>query len=183
MLHPPGFRHRSRNVYNRWQRIDRRRGANLLHVVHAILHAEDQRAGSKQRSQLPRCRGVVRGFYAEENNFRTAHRAKFGGRFNSHTLLKLQRVEEKPVLLHSFNKRRTPDHHRRRPRARQQSAEVSAHGPRTNHRNLWPPSLFGHGVTTPMSRSMSRSVLYRWGETRMLPSRRLTTTFSLRRRL
>ncbi len=37
-----------------------------------------------------------------------------------------------------------------------------------------------HAVTTEIKRSMSRSVLYRCGETRMLPCRRLVMTPALR---
>ncbi len=73
--------------------------------------------------------------------------------------MELQCVEEKSVLLYGFDKGRPPDHHHRRTRARQKSAEISAHGARTNDGNLWPALLLDHGVTTLMSRSMSRSVL------------------------
>ena len=48
-------------------------------------------------------------------------------------------------------------------------------------RDFWPVTGIGvHVVITEIRRSMSRSVLKRYGETRMLPSRRLTMTFSLR---
>src|SRR5258708_10800589 len=183
MLHASWCRHRSRNVNDRRERVDRRRGANLFRTVHTVLHAEDQRAGSQQRSQRTRRRCVVCSLYAEENNLRTARCAEFGRRLNSHTLLKLQRVEEESVLLYGFDKGRASNHHHRRTRARQQSTEVATHGPRANDRNFWPALLPAHGVTTLMSRSMSRSLLYKCADTRMLPSRRLTTTFSFRRRL
>src|SRR6266566_3533562 len=182
MFHAPGFGHGSRDVNDRRKRVNRGGSANLLHVVHAVLHAKDERTGSKQRSQRVRRRCVVRGLHAKQNNFRAANGAEFGGGFDSHTFLKLQCIEEEFVLLDGFDKRRTPDHHHRRTRARQQSAKVSAHGARANDRNFWPVFLRGHGVTTLISRSMSRSVLYKYGDTRMLPSRKLTTTFSFRRR-
>src|SRR4029077_17162963 len=119
---------------------------------------------------------IVRGLHAKKNNLRPPHRAQFRGRFHSHTFLNLQRIQKKSVLLDSLHKRRPPDHHYRRARTRQQSSEVSAHSPRPNDGNLWPGFLLAHGVTTLMSRSMSRSVLYKCGETRMFPSRKLTTT-------
>src|SRR6266478_10245599 len=182
MFHAPGFGHGSRNVNDGGKRINPCRSANLFHIVHAVLHAKDERAGSKQRSQRVRRRCVVRGLHAKQNNFRAANGAEFGGGFDSYTFLKPHCIEEESVLLDGFDKRRTSDHHHRRTRARQQSAEISPHGARTNNGNLWPVLLRGHGVTTLISRSMSRSVLYKYGETRMLPSRKLTTTFSFRRR-
>ena len=183
MFHAPWLRHRSRNVNDSGKRINLcRRSANLLHVVHAVLHAEDESAGRKQRTQHACGCRIVRGLHAKQNNFRGAHRAEFCGRFDSDAFLKLQCVEEKSVLLDRLDKGGTPYHHYWRACARQQSAEVSAYGACTNDGNFWPVFLGGHGVTTLISRSMSRSVLYKCGETRMFPSRRLTITFSFRNR-
>ena len=75
VFHAPGFGDGSRHVNDGGKRFDRRRGAKLFHIVHAILHAEDHRAGSKQRSQRARRGRVVRCFHTKKNNFRAANRA------------------------------------------------------------------------------------------------------------
>ena len=89
MLHASRFRHRSRDVHDRGERINRSRRANLLNIVHAILHAQNKSAGSKQWSQRTRGRCVVCRLHTEKNNLRAAHRAEFRGRFDSHAFLKL----------------------------------------------------------------------------------------------
>src|SRR6267378_3808617 len=180
MLHPARFRNGSSHIDDRRKRFHRGGGANLLHVVHAVLKTEDQRVWCEQRRNGASGRRVVRGLHAKENNFRPANRAPFRGCFDAHTLLKVQCVEEQPVLLHRLNKRRPPDHHDRSARAREQAAEVTAYGAGTYDGNSWPGFRGCHAVITLMSRSMSRSVLYRCGETRMFPSRKLTITFSSR---
>src|SRR6266852_6703737 len=178
MLHPARFRYGSGHIDDRRKRFDRSRGANLLHVIHAVLKTEDQRVWREQRRNGA-CGGrVVRGLHAKENNFRSPNCAQVRGHFDVYTFLKVQGVEEKSVLLYGLDKRGPPDHHHRSAGARQQSAEVTAHGARSDDGNSWPGFRGCHAVITLIRRSMSRSVLYRCGETRMFPSRKLTTTFS-----
>src|SRR5260370_272363 len=81
--------------------------------------------------------------------------------FGPTTLLDRHFVQYKSALHYGSDKGRTPDHHHRRARTRQKSAEISTHGAGTNYGNLRPAFLLGHGVTTLMSRSISRSVLYK----------------------
>jgi hypothetical protein len=64
--------------------------------------------------------------------------------------------------------------------ARGHPAEIAADCARPNESNPLLSLLLGHAVITEINRSMSRSVLYRYGDTRMLPSRMATITFSLR---
>jgi len=75
----------------------------------------------------------------------------------------LQCIEEESFFLTASTQ--TPHSRSSLPatRARQQSAEVSTHGARTNDGTFGQPGQLGHGVTTLMSRSMSRSVLYKCG--------------------
>src|SRR5690349_16449879 len=110
------------------------------------------------------------------------HCGNFRGCFDADFLLELQRVEEERVFLDGVYKWRTPDHIDGRARAGEQTSKISADGARTDDGNPGPRPRFGHGVITLIRRSMSRSVLYKCGETRIFPSRKLTMTFSLRRR-
>src|SRR6267378_1370675 len=181
MLHPARFRNGSSHINDRRKRFDRGCGPNLLHVVHAVLKTEDQRVWCEQRRNGACGRRVVRGLHAKENNLRAANRAQVRGRFDAHTLMKVQGIEEKSVLLYGLDKCGPANHHHRGARASEQAAEVTAYGARSDDGDFWPGFLGCHAVITLIRRSMSRSVLYRCGETRMLPSRKLTTTFSFRR--
>ncbi len=75
MFHAAGLGHGSRDVNDRRESFDRCRSANLRHVVHTVLHAEDQRAGSEQRSQRARRRCVVCCLHTKKDNFRASNRA------------------------------------------------------------------------------------------------------------
>src|SRR5438270_572852 len=176
------FGHRSGDVNDAGKRVNFGGSANLFHVVYAILHTQDECALRKQWRDGARRRGIVGGLHAEQNELRVAHRANFRGSLDADFFLKLQGIEEQPVFLDRINKGRAADHGYRRTRSGQQTSKISADGAGTDDGNSGPRLRFAHGVITLMSRSMSRSVLYRCGETRMLPSRRLTITFSLRRR-
>src|SRR6266571_3672412 len=172
VLHPARFRHRGADVNDRRKSLNRSRSPDLFHIVDTVLQAQDQGIRSKQWGQRAGCRCVVRRLHRKKDNFRASNRVKVRGGFYAHALLKLQSIKEQSILFHRLDKGGAPDHHDRRTRTRQQPAEVSAHRAGANDGNFGP---------TLMSRSMSRSVLYRWGETRMFPSRKLTTTFSFRR--
>ena len=108
-------------------------------------------------SLSPRCRLSLR----KRGQFPAAHRVEFSGYLDSHTFLKLQRVEEDSVLPYGLDKCRAPNHDDRSARARQHPAEVPANGARANDRNFRPVFLLAHGVTTLISRSISLSVLYK----------------------
>jgi hypothetical protein len=54
MFHAPWFGYRSRDVHDGRESFNRCSRANLFHVVDAVLQAEDEGAGSDQRSQRAR---------------------------------------------------------------------------------------------------------------------------------
>src|SRR5207245_8903975 len=101
------------------------------------------------------------GLRAEKHEICATHSANFCRSHNAHFFLKVQRVQKQAILRNRLDERRTPDQHDWCAGPRQQSAKISPHGPRANDGDSGPRLRWGHGVTTLMSRSMSRSVLYR----------------------
>src|SRR5258708_872739 len=172
------LRHGSTDINDGRQCLNPCGGTNLLHVVNAVLKADNERPRSEQRGDgTRRCRVVGR-LHAEKNDVRSTDGIQVCGRFDLHGFLKMDRIEKQSVLLHCFDERLPANHHYRSAGTRKHPAEVTADGACSNNGNFWPIVLRRHVVMTEMRRSSSRSVLYRWGETRMLPSRRLTITFS-----
>ena len=155
---------------------------NLFRIVDAVLHAHDQRTVYEVRRDRAGGRRVIRGLDAKQHDFCAVHGGHLVGCFDADFLLQLKRIEKEPAFLDGLDEGRPPDQDDRRARAGQQTSEISADGARADNGNPGPRFGFAHGVITLTRRSMSRSVLYRCGETRMLPSRKLTMTFSLRRR-
>jgi hypothetical protein len=112
----------------------------LIHVVHAILHAQYESVPRKQWRNGASGHCIVRGFHAKEDDLRAAHGANFCGSFYAHFFLELKGIQEEAVLLNSFNEGRAPDHRNGSACAREQTAKVSADGPRADNRNPGPGS-------------------------------------------
>src|ERR1700720_3799056 len=182
MLHGAGLRDRGGYVDYGAERVDARSSADLLGVVDAVLHADDDGLPGQQRREIASGGGGVRRFHAEENDFRATGCFQFRGRLHADAFPEVQGVEEQAVLGHCFHERRAADHHDWRARASQHAPEIAADRASSDDGDFGPSVRRRHAVITEMRRSMSRSVLYRYGETRMLPSRKLTMMFSLRKR-
>src|ERR1700693_753275 len=146
MLDFPGLRYGSRDIYNRRQDLEIGRSTNLFHVIHAVLQTDDQSTGREQGGQLSGGGGVVGGLHAKQNNLCCGSRGHFRGCLAAHVLLKLQRIQKETVSIYGLNEGWAADHGHRRSVPRQQTAEISSDGARSNYGDTRPVFLLCHGM-------------------------------------
>ena len=93
MLDASGRGHRARYVDHGRNRVEMGRRAHALHIVHAVLKTDDDRAGREMRRQGFRGILCVECLYAKEYDAGVV-RGSFRGSRHRNPLLEMHRVEE-----------------------------------------------------------------------------------------